>query len=382
MTKRTTALLGALFLGSLIACGDDDDAPATTAGAAGVSDSGAAGTGPGGTGGAGISGSSGQSSGGSSGQGGAGAAGAAQGGAGSGGAAGATLTAAEVVVAFSAPKGEFVEGLDVHAGAAYVGALPTGQIFKVDLSTKAVSSFGSTPAFTANQGALVGVSVDEDGTVYAALNVTDPAGPKTGVYRLPATGGVATLFAQSAEMFFANDIKIEATRLLVTDSLSGKIFAVAKASGAVTTWLASPLLAPDPDACKQARSFHLGVNGIVKLGDAYYVTHTDRGSIVKIPTSGDAAGEPSVLVAPDCAREGLDGITTHAGALYAAINYQNSVVRVDTAGTVQTLAKGDPLSSPASVIVDGDRLLITAAAFEKLATDPASAKPSLLSLAF
>lgn len=371
MNLRTTSLLSSLLLGSLLACSDDAAPPAGSSGMAGTSASGAAGS-P-------AAGTSGASSGGQAGQGGS-----AQGGAGTsaGGAGGATGAVADVVVAFSAQKGEFVEGLDVRGGVAYVGALPTGKIVQVDLATRAVADFGATPPFAPNQGALVGVSVDDDGTVYAALNVTDPMGPATGIYRLPPTGGVATLFAQSAEMFFANDIKIEPTRLLVTDSLSGKIFSVAKADGAVSLWLASPLLAPDPAACQQTRAFHLGVNGIVKLGDAYYVTHTDRGAIVKIPASGEAAGEPVVHVAPDCAREGLDGITTHDGVIYAAVNYQNSIVRVDAAGAVQTVSKGEPLSSPASVIAEGDRLLITAAAFEKLATDPASAKPALLSLPF
>lgn len=291
-----------------------------------------------------------------------------------------------VIHAFDPAKYEFVEGLEVVGSKVFVGSLPTGVWFQFDDATGSQTGGGAFPRFTANQGSLVGIAVDSAGTLYGALNVTDPAGPKTGVYKVGADG-TATLFASSPEMYFVNDIKpIEGGALLVTDSISGTIFHVTSA-GVVSTWLKSPLLTPSPTTCNETVTYHLGVNGLVKRGDAWFATNTDQASIVRIPVGADGkAGTPETYVATDCAGLfGVDGIAVDPASqeLIVAVNYRNRVVRIDASKKVTTLlADGEiPVQSPASVAIrPNGEALVTCAAFAALATDPSKAKPALLAI--
>ena len=218
------------------------------------------------------------------------------------GVGGGVAAVPEVVVGFDPNKGQFVEGLDIKGGIAYVGALVTGQIVTVDLAKKTIADYGATPAFPQNGGALVGMTLGSDGALYAALNVTAPGGPTTGIYRIAPGGGVATLFASDPAMAFANDLRFNAAgELLVSDSITGTIFTIAK-DGKVSKWLSDPLLTPDPTVCGVNTMFHLGVNGLVQSGNAYYATNTDRATIVKIPVNADGtAGTPEIFVA-SCSR--------------------------------------------------------------------------------
>ncbi len=292
----------------------------------------------------------------------------------------------ELVVGFDPNKGQFVEGLDIKDGIAYVGALLTGQIVTVDLAKKTIADYGATLAFPQNGGALVGMTLGSDGALYAALNVTAAGGPTTGIYRVAPGGGVAKLFAADPAMAFANDLRFNAAgELLVSDSMTGTIFKIAK-DGAVSKWLSDPLLTPDPTVCGVNTMFHLGVNGFVQSGNAYYATNTDRASIVKIPVNADGtAGTPEVFVASDCAKlSGADGIALDeaTGDLIVAVNYKNALLKIGKDKSVTTLATGEPLQSPASLFVDSKEgsVYITCAAFEALAADPSKAKPSLLKL--
>src|SRR5262245_28696039 len=75
-------------------------------------------------------------------------------------------TGPEVVVTFDPAKGQFVEGLDIKNGTAYVGAVLSGEVVTVDLAKKEIAHFGSMPAFTQMTGALVGLTLGADGAVY------------------------------------------------------------------------------------------------------------------------------------------------------------------------------------------------------------------------
>lgn len=299
---------------------------------------------------------------------------------------GGMSAAPEVVAAFDSNKGQFVEGLDIKDGKAYVGALPTGQIVTVDLAKGTIADYGATPSFPQNGGALVGLTLGPDGALYAALNITAAGGPTTGIYRVAPGGGMATLFASDPAMLFANDLRFTAAGdLLVSDSVSGTIFKITKA-GVVSKWLSDALLTPDPTVCGVNTMYHLGINGFVLSGDAYYATNTDRASIVKIPVKADgSAGTPEIFVATDCAKlSGADGIALDesTGDLIVAVNYKDTLVRIAKDKSITTLATGEPLQSPASLFVDqkAGELYVTCAAFAALATDPAKAKPSLLKL--
>lgn len=298
---------------------------------------------------------------------------------------GGKSTGPEVVVAFDPAKGQFVEGLDIKNGTAYVGAVISGEVVTVDLAKKEITHFGTMPAFAQNMGALVGLTLGSDGAVYGALNITDPNGPKTGIYKIAPGGGTATLFASDPAMYFANDLRFDDKGdLLVTDSMSGSIFKVAP-DGTVTKWVSHMLLTPDPTVCGEQTNFHLGVNGIIRDGNVYWATNTDRASILKIPVNADgSAGTPEVFMATDCEKlSGADGIVVDkAGDLIVAVNYKGTIVRIGKDKTVTTLASGGPLKSPATLFLDeaASELYVTCADFVALVTDPTKAAPSLVKL--
>jgi sugar lactone lactonase YvrE len=253
------------------------------------------------------------------------------------------------------------------------------------MTSKTVKPFGNVPPYGQNEAAFVGIAVGPDNLLYGALNAFAP-GPKTGIYKFAQNGGEATLFASDPQIQFGNDIRFGAGgELYLTDSFTGVIWTISKDGTTVSKWAEDPLLAPDPTVCNVQTDFHLGVNGLIQSGDAFYATNTDKASVVKIPINADgSAGTPEIYIPTDCATlSGADGITVDPDTkdLLVAVNYKNTIVRIKADKTITPIAQGAPLQSPASLAIDTDRdaLLITSAAFEKVA-DPANAKPALVSL--
>jgi sugar lactone lactonase YvrE len=288
------------------------------------------------------------------------------------GAAGSTATPEKLVAPFEVAKGELPEGLAIGDGVPYVGLAPTGQIGKVNLSDGSLSTFATLPAPVPNKGFMTGLafSAKDAGVLYAALVSFVPE-VQAGIYRVGAAGGKAELFAKSADMVFPNGlIADEAGDWFVADSNAGAVFKVSQSGSTVDKWLSDDALAGDSaHSCASAKGaglpFNIGANGITKLGDALYVTNTDKGSVVRIALTADGkAGKVSLLAGPDCATlGGADGITTHAGALYVANNFLNRVVRLDAQGEVTTVAAGAPLDFPASLVFDAGALYVTNFAF-------------------
>jgi hypothetical protein len=61
---------------------------------------------------------------------------------------------------------------------------------------------------------------------------------------------------------------------------------------------------------RAGRWFNIGANGIVKVGDTFYLTNTDKGQVVSVAVGSDGkAGKLSLFAGPDCATlGGADGI--------------------------------------------------------------------------
>jgi sugar lactone lactonase YvrE len=275
---------------------------------------------------------------------------------------------AELVAKLDVTRGELPEGMAVLAGVPYLGLAPTSQILRVNLESGAAEPFGTLPAPVPNKGFMTGLafSARDQGAVYAALaSFTSEVQP--GVYRVPASGGAATLFAKHADMAFPNGIASdESGSLYVTDSARGSVFRVSARGDEVLEWTHHALLAGDLDhACAKAAGksagFAIGANGIVQLGGAFYVTNSDHGTVVKVALKADgSAATPELFAGPDCdLLGGADGITTDGKVLIVADNYQNKLVRVDAQGRASVLYAGAPLDFPASPEVDGDTLYVT-----------------------
>jgi hypothetical protein len=285
-----------------------------------------------------------------------------------------------VVASFDPAAGELPEGVATKDGTAYVGFAPLGEVVKVDLHTGERARFAKLPKPVPNKGFMTGLSFGGDGSLYAALVSFDPS-VQPGIYKIPATGGPGVLFAKDAHMVFPNGLVFDAGgALLVTDSAAGAVYKIAP-SGAVTTWASTPLLAGDPAACGgSGNGFPIGANGIAARDGAYYVTNTDRGSVIRIAIKADGtAGAPEIAAGPDCAAlAGADGLTVDArGDLVVAVNRQNKVVRLPKSGAIEILAANGVMDFPASVAWDNATMITTNFALVNASTGK-PAKPGLI----
>jgi sugar lactone lactonase YvrE len=281
-------------------------------------------------------------------------------------------------------KGELVEGLFVTKGTAYIGYAALGKVEKVDIATGKVTDFGSIPQPPMNGGFMLGIVVDDAGSVLVGFGGGPGMVVKNGVYKIPAAGGaVQDPWATNAEMNFPNGLLLDGTDLFVADS-GGAIFKI-KSDGSVTKWASDPALTGTDMSCKNGAPFPLGANGIVKIGSDFYLSNTNLGSIVKVPINGDgSAGTAKVVAGPDCnALGGIDGIAVDADgkSILGVLNGQSKLVRIDpAAGKVTGVFAGAPLDNPASISVDTSAkptAYITNSAF----FDQKAPAPGLLSLA-
>jgi sugar lactone lactonase YvrE len=262
-----------------------------------------------------------------------------------------------IVVKFDPKKGELPEGLAVDNKNIFVGWAPIGQVAKIDKGNLSVSKYGSWPAIPTNKGFMLGLDLDEQGMLYAAIASLSPE-LKSGIYRLSSGGtGHADLFASHTNMTFPNDLLFDHQgRLFVSDS-TGTLFTV-QPNGKVVKWLTDPLLKGDRNFCPPAElPLDIGANGIAfdKNGTSLFVVNTDRASIIRVPIMKDgSAGKPELFVGPDCKNlNGADGIVVDKdGSIIIAVNKLNKIVRVSMDKKITALESDGILDFPASVKID------------------------------
>lgn len=251
-----------------------------------------------------------------------------------------------------------------------VRRLPADRTGETDLTVADTELVAEYP------GGVAGVLV-ADGVLYTAVN-----GETGGVYALDLHAAaahpreLATLVGPD-EQGFVNDLTLDGSRLLVTESFAGVVYEVPLAvlaesdesEGAGTgesdstddadggsddgegdacgpsVWLDSDLL--------DTPSF--GANGIATVRGEVFVNVTrvtdTVGRIVRVPVECDgSAGEAEVYVeGPDVF--GADGLTSRGAELYAALNSQNRIARVEE-GSLTTVFEGGSLSFPSEVVFD------------------------------
>lgn len=183
------------------------------------------------------------------------------------------------------------------------------------------------------------------GDLYVALPAINNDANR-GVWRVPPSGPAPTSpFAHLPDSGLLNGVlyDVERSRLLVTDSILGRIWSVDLTDGSADTWSDDALLAPE--------SF-IGTNGITmdKRG-AVFVAHLDHGRVLRIPVGADGSAGAAEVVVEDPGLVGADGLTFHRGTtLYVAVNGQDRVVRITPSGRIQTVVDaGDGLDFPADV---------------------------------
>jgi sugar lactone lactonase YvrE len=255
----------------------------------------------------------------------------------------------DVLVELDAEAFELPEGLVIDGDDAVVGFAFTGAIERVALEDGARTPFAATPPPPPNTSFVTGVTLDDAGRLYAAV-VSFTAELQAGIYRAPAEGGAAELWASDPGLVFPNGLAWDDTgRLFVSDSTAG--ISTIDADGLVLPWFQDAQLAGDPTACDQDAAFTVGPNGIAWTPEALWVASSDRGILASVAIGPDGeAGAMELVAGPDCTLGGIDGITLDDdGSVIAAVNRQDRLVRIAADGTVTTLVEGPPLDFPASL---------------------------------
>jgi hypothetical protein len=291
----------------------------------------------------------------------------------------------ELMAHFDAKAAQLPEGLAIHDKRAYVGFAPSGAIAALDLTSGELTPFAKLPAPVPNKGFMTGLAWSGP-QLFAALVSFAPE-VQAGIYRVPAGGGDASLFAHHANMVFPNGIApTRQGTLYVTDSAAGSIFRV-DGDGATVEWLHHELLRGAKDVCGAGKGvgvpFDIGANGIVLDGGALYVTNTDKATLVRVAIEADGrAGTPTVVAGPDCERlSGADGLTVDGdGNFIVAANHLNALVRIDRKGHIETLFHGPPFDFPASVELVGRTLFASNFSFLDAATPQAA--PGLIRISY
>jgi len=116
---------------------------------------------------------------------------------------------------------------------------PTSQVFRVTRDGK-VTPFAQLPQIPPGQGFMVGMALGQKENLYVALASFVPQ-VQTGIYRVPAAGGQASLFATDKAMLLPNGLAFDKKgELFFTDSFAGAVFRVAP-DGKVSKWVEHPL---------------------------------------------------------------------------------------------------------------------------------------------
>jgi len=267
-----------------------------------------------------------------------------------------------LLAAFNPAAGELPEGLATTSDAAFVGFAPLGEIARVDLRTGESARFAKLPKPVPGKGFMTGLAFGADGALYAALVSFDPS-VQPGIYRVPAAGGQATLFAKAPGMLFPNGLVFdEKGALFVTDSAAGAVYRVSP-SGDATVWASNALLVGDAKECGgSGNPFPIGANGIVARDGAFYVTNTDKGLVLRVASAPDgSARTPEIVAGPDCgALAGADGLVVDgSGNLVVAVNRQNKLIRLAIGGRMDVIRQNGALDFPASLTRDAGAVFVT-----------------------
>ena len=281
----------------------------------------------------------------------------------------------ETVVTFDLAAGELPEGVAVdRRDNVYVSLIaPVSEIRKI------TPSGAQSTLVDLNVGGFgpLGLAVGAQGAVYAAVATMDPA--TQGVYRV-TRDGTATRLPGTEAISFPNDVAFDRRgNLFVTDTARGAVWRIPR-GGSAELWIQDPLLEGTGEL---GAGVPLGANGIAVAHrrHAIIVANTELGTLLRIRIRRDGTAGELKVAAEDPALFGVDGIAlARSGAVYAAVNAQSTIVRVD-GDEFTTIADAEDGINGASAVAFGarrDRRDLFAVNFGVFSPAPT---PSLLKIA-
>ncbi|MFO0652846.1 MAG: hypothetical protein U0326_41905 [Polyangiales bacterium] len=262
------------------------------------------------------------------------------------------------VLRLDAARSEFPDAVTTREGRGYVALRSLRRVIEV-------SPDGNYRAYAEGppNASIRGIAFDLAGRML--LTVVSTTASQSGLWRVDAGGGVATLFFHDDALVNPAGVAVDSTGALwVTDSDPGAVWRAPPGGGALARWSNAPELAGGAVVCGATGAVRTGANAIaVDLsGGAVYVTNPDRSTVVRLPiASNDAVGTVTVHTSRDCPRlAGAWGITVAPGNTFlVTANTVNAITRVARDGTLTTIdVPAGLLRSPAGLAWDADNAVL------------------------
>ena len=239
-------------------------------------------------------------------------------------------TCAKVEELASYPHGNFLENLIVEK---------TGRVLYTSYFAKEIDSFttsAGSAAFAALNVHPVSVTALENGYLVAVHGKPFTSGPgfvrTNGFLVLDRRGNVRKRFAAKDALFLNGQVKLPTGKLLVADSILGRIWAVDPKRGRLALWLDAPEFKPDPTGKDQRP----GVNGLKVFRDALYASNSFTGRIYRIGLKADGApAAGAVSIVADIGHVD-DFVVKDDGTIFAA-THANTVLSITPEGKVATV---------------------------------------------
>lgn len=125
--------------------------------------------------------------------------------------------------------------------------------------------------------------------------------------------------------------------------------------GIATTWLEDESLAPVSDA-----TVPLGTNGLRFHDGAVWASNISKGTLLEIPIDNDRAGTPRLVTYELPGVDDFSFLAEDSSVVLATLNDPNKLILVCEDGSTSTvLDESDGLSSPTSVVVDGQTVRVS-----------------------
>ncbi|MCB1035229.1 MAG: SMP-30/gluconolactonase/LRE family protein [Acidobacteria bacterium] len=260
---------------------------------------------------------------------------------------------------------------------AYVTLSTTGEIRKIapDLTQSSLAVLPIGAPCGAQPTVALGLALDLEDRLYVAVSACDPA--NQGLWRVDTATGASTLLANAPSATVLNGIDVYKGHVYPADTFDGLIWRAPVEGGPLELWADHPLLKRPPGAPFP------GPNGLKVFRREVYVANSSTGDLLAFPIeAGGGTGEPRVH--SNVSPQGCDEFAFDVlGRMYCTTDPFNTVLRIGTDGSVETLLTADDLLDGPTSVAFGRRgtnrknLYIINAAFPMFTT---TFRPSLMRL--
>jgi sugar lactone lactonase YvrE len=229
-------------------------------------------------------------------------------------------------IAASWPVGHFAENLAIAPdGAVLVSLHSHSRIDRYDPVTESLATWAILPA------PVAGLAFDRAGILWATGG--ELGKPPGRIWRIDGAGAVRHwLDIDDAVFLNGATLHPDGARLLVAESITGRVVAVDLRTPGVATWLADDRLKPQMEGIP-------GANGVKLFGGHVHISVTAGNMLLRAPVAADGACGPAAIWAENLRAD--DFAFDPEGAAYIATHPANSVLRLAPDGTRTTLAGPD-----------------------------------------